>query len=164
VARPDLDDEFDEDEFVDEFGGDERPQPWHNSTGAVIGASALGIVVIGVLIAAIMFMTRHDDTPQAPAEFVDPTFSATAAETTSTTTTETITSTARVSTTEINGPPGPSTTSDTSSTSGSSTTSSGESPPPATIHTRETEPSPGAPTSRRPRFNVTRTLPPQQAG
>src|SRR5262249_17812637 len=129
VAGPDLDDEFDEDEFVDEFvGADEKSAPWHNSTAAVVGASVLGIAVIGILIAAAMYVTRQDDLPKAPQEFVDPSFSSIASETTSTTTTETITSTARLSTTEINGPPSPSTTSDTS---GSSTTSSsGESPPP----------------------------------
>jgi hypothetical protein len=163
VARPDLDGEFDEDEFVEEFGKDEPSAPWHNSTPAVIGASLLGIAIIGVLIAGAMYLTRQDNTPSAPAEFVDPTFSSIASETTSTTT-ETITSTAPLSTTEINGPSSTTTGSDTS---GSSTTSSsGESPPPATIHTREPqqEVTPGAPTSRRPRFNVTRTLPPQQAG
>jgi cytoskeletal protein RodZ len=162
VAGPDLDDEFDKDEFVEEFGADEKSAPWHNSTPAVVGASVLGIAVIGILIAAAMYVTRQDESPKAPQEFVDPSFSSIASETTSTTTTETITSTAPQSTTEINGPPSPSTTSDTSGSS--TTTSSGESPPPATIHTREPEVSPGAPTSRRPRFNVTRTLPPQQVG
>ena len=162
VAGPDLDGEFDEDEFVDEFGAEEKSPPWHNSTPAVVGASVLGVAVIGILIAAAMYLTRQDDTPKAPQEFVDPSFSSIASETTSTTTTETITSTAQVSTTEINGPTSSTTSSDTS---GSSTTSSsGQSPPPATIHTREPEVTPGAPTSRRPRFNITRTLPPQQAG
>ena len=57
VARQELDDEFDEDQFVDEFGGDEPSQPWHNSTRAVVGVSAAGIAVIGVLVASVMFVT-----------------------------------------------------------------------------------------------------------
>jgi hypothetical protein len=161
VARQELDDEFDEDEFVDEFGGDEPSQPWHNSTRAVVGASAAGLAVIGVLVASVMFVTGRSE-PGAPADFTDPSFTATASEV-PTTTTATITSTAPVSTTEINAPTGPPT------TSGSSATSSGVSSEPSTPPTfrprqREGEESPGGPTSRRPRFNITRTLPPQQPG
>ena len=159
VAGPDLDDEFGKDEFVEEFGGDEPSEPWHNSTRAVVGASAIGMAVIGVLIAAIMFMTRQDDSPTAPADIVDPSFSATAAEpassTTTTTTTETITSTPPLSTTEINGPSGPPTSSDTSGSS----TSSSESPPPATIRTRDNTDENGPTRKRGPRFNITRTFP-----
>ncbi len=162
VIRPDLDDEFDEDEYVDEFGGEHsQEQPWHNSTPAVVGASAAGLAVIGVLVAAVMYVTGREE-PAAPVDFVDPSFTATASQSASTTSTETITSTAPLSTTEINGPPVPST------TTGSSQTSSSDSSSPSTPYTRprqrETDERPGDPTSRRPRFNITRTLPPQQAG
>ena len=120
VTGPDLDDEFDEDEFVEEFGGDEPAAPWHNSTRAVVGASAAGVAVIAALVAAVIWVTGEDESTDAPIDFVDPSFSATASQTTtSATTTPTITSTAQVSTTEINGPPPPPTSSDTS---GSSTT------------------------------------------
>ena len=160
VRGPDLDDEFDEDEFVEEFGGDEPSEPWHNSTRAVLGASAAGIALIGVLIAAVMFVSGQDE-PSGPVDFVDPSFSATASQTSTTTTAATITSTAPLSTTEINGPPTPSTTgsSDTRSSDSSSTSA-----PVTRPSQREADENPGGPTSRRPRFNVTRTLPPQQAG
>jgi hypothetical protein len=159
VTGPDLDDEFDEDEFVDEFGGDEPAEPWHNSTRAVVGASIAGVAVIAVIVAAIMHLTRQDDSTNAPQDFVDPSFSATASTSTTPTTTETITSTTRLSTTEINGPPAPSTTSNSSGTS----TSSSESSTP-TLRTRENNQ--GGPTSRdrRPRFNITRTFAPQPIG
>ncbi len=164
MTRPDLHDEFDEDD-LDEFGGDEdRQPPWHNSTRAVVGASAAGVAVIGVLVAAVMYMTGREE-PAAPVDFVDPSFTATASRTSTTATTETITSTAPLSTTEINGPPAPSTTTGSSDTSTSSSESSSN---PSTPYTRprqrETDERPGDPTSRRPRFNVTRTLAPQQAG
>jgi transglutaminase-like putative cysteine protease len=162
VARADLDDEFD---------GEKRSTPWHNSTLAVVGASAAGIAVIGVLVGAVMFMSGGDEPADAPLNFVDPSFSETAAESASsvTTTTPTITSTPQISTTEINGPPEPSTTSgssDTSSSGSESSRTSSESssptftrPPP-----REFDETPGGPTSRRPRFNITRTLGPGPVG
>jgi hypothetical protein len=168
VTRPDLDDGFDDAEFVDEFGGDEPPTPWHNSTPAVVGASAAGIAVIGVLVAAVMFVSGGDEPTDAPLNFVDPSFSETAAESASsaTTTTPTITSTPKVSTTEINGPPGPSTTSGSSDTSSSGTSGSesSSSAPFTRPRQRQEDENPGGPTSRRPRFNITRTLGPGPLG
>ncbi len=162
VAGADLDDGFDEDEFVDEFGGDEPSEPWHNSTRAVVGASAAGVAVIGVLAAAVMFVSGGQDEPGGPTDFVEPSFSATAAESASsaTTTTPTITSTPQVSTTEINGPPGPPTTSGSSDTSGSESSSAPFTRP----RQRQQDDNPGGPTSRRPRFNITRTLGPGPIG
>ncbi|WP_234835038.1 hypothetical protein [Mycolicibacterium stellerae] len=164
MARPDLHDEFDEAEFVDEFGA-EQPEPWHNSTRAVVGASAAGVAVIGVLVAAVMFMSGGDEPTDAPLNFVDPSFSDTAAESASsaTTTTPTITSTPQISTTEINGPSGPPTTSGSSDTTSSGTESSG-SPPFTRPRERQNDENPGGPTSRRPRFNITRTLGPGPLG
>lgn len=163
VAGADLDDGFDEDEFVDESGGDGPSEPWHNSTRAVVGASAAGVAVIGVLAAAVMFVSGGQDEPGGPTDFVEPSFSATAAESASsaTTTTPTITSTPQVSTTEINGPPGP-----TPTTSGSSDTSGSESSsaPFTRPRQRQQDDNPGGPTSRRPRFNITRTLGPGPIG
>jgi len=166
VARADLDDEFDGAELVDEFGGDEPSTPWHNSTLAVVGASAAGIAVIGVLVGAVMFMSGGDQPADAPLNFVDPSFSETAAESASsaTTTTPTSTSTPQVSTTEINGPPGPSTTSGSSDTSSSSSSESSSSPTFTRPRPREFDENPGNPTSRRPRFNITRTLGPGPLG
>jgi hypothetical protein len=164
VAGPEVDDGFDEAEFVDEFGTDEPAAPWHNSPRAVIGASAAGIAVIGVLVAAVMFVSGGDE-PAEPATFTDPSFSETAASTPATTTTATITSTPPLSTTEINGPPSPSPT--TSGSSDTTTTSSGNEISSSAVPTftrprqHETEENPGGPTSRtRPRLNVTRTLGP----
>ncbi len=166
MTGPDLDDGFDEAEFVDEFGADEPSEPWHNSTGAVLGASAAGIAVIGVLIAAVMFMSGGDEPTDAPLNFVDPSFSETAAESASsaTTTTPTITSTPKVSTTEINGPPPPPTTSGSSDTSTTGSESSSSSPTFTRPRQREADENPGGPTSRRPRFNITRTLGPGPVG
>ena len=166
MTGPDLDDGFDEDEFVDEFGGDEPSEPWHNSTRAVVGASAAGIAVIGVLIAAVMFMSGGDEPTDAPLNFVDPSFSETAAGSASsaTTTTPTITSTPQLSTTEINGPPGPPTTSGSSETTSSSSSESSSSAPFTPPRQREADENPGGPTSRRPRFNITRTLGPGPLG
>ena len=165
MTGPDLDDEFDEAELVDEYGGDEPFAPWHNSTRAVVGASAAGVAVIGVLIAAVMFMSGGDEPTDAPLNFVDPSFSETVAGSASsaTTTTPTITSTPRLSTTEINVPPGPPTTSGSSETTSSSSESSSSTPftPP---RQREADENPGGPTSRRPRFNITRTLGPGPLG
>jgi transglutaminase-like putative cysteine protease len=165
VARADLDDEFDEADFVDEFGGEKPSTPWHNSTLAVVGASAAGIAVIGVLVGAVIFMSGGDEPADAPLNFVDPSFSETAAEPASsaTTTTPTITSTPQISTTEINGPPGPSTTSGSSDTSSSGSESS-SSPTFTRPRPREFDENPGGPTSRRPRFNITRTLGPGPLG
>lgn len=164
VTGPDLDDGFDEAEFVDEFGGDEPSEPWHNSTRAVLGASAAGVAVIGILVASVMFVSGRDE-PDAPVDFTDPSFSQTAAESASsaTTTTPTITSTPKVSTTEINAPTGPPTTSGSSDTS-SSGTSEPSAPPTLRPRQRENDETPGGPTSRRPRFNITRTLGPGPLG
>jgi hypothetical protein len=167
VTGTDLDDEFDKDEFVDEFGGDEPSEPWHNSTRAVVGASVAGVAVIGVLVAAVMFMSGGDEPTDAPLNFVDPSFSDTASESASsaTTTTATITSTPKVSTTEINAPPAPPPTSGSSVTSSSGSESSNSSSAPVTRpRQRENDENPGGPTSRRPRFNVTRTLGPGPLG
>lgn len=165
VAGADLDDGFDEDEFVDEFGDDEPSEPWHNSTRAVVGASAAGVAVIGVLAAAVMFVSGGQDEPGGPINFVDPSFSQTAAESASsaTTTTPTITSTPKVSTTEINGLPAPPTTSGSSDTSSSGSESS-SSAPFTRPRQRQQDDNPGGPTSRRPRFNITRTLGPGPIG
>ena len=152
----DGDDEFDEDEFVDEFGGDQPSEPWHNSTRAVLGASAVGVAVIAGLVAAVMFVTGEDEPADVPLNFVDPSFSATASRTpTSTpTTTATITSTAPLSTTEFNTP---------TTTSNSSSTSSSESS--SAPRQREDDDGPITRTPRRmPRTNVTRTLLPRPVG
>ena len=164
VTGPALDDESDEAELDDEFGGDEPSElPWHNSTRAVVGASAAGIAVIGVLVAAVVFMSGGQES-QSPADFVDPSFSETAAASSATTTTATITSTPKLSTTEINGPPPPPTTSgssDTSTTGSESSSTPTFTRPP---HTREADEGADGPTSRRPRFNITRTLGPGPIG
>ncbi len=138
--------------------------PWYNRTPNVIGASVAGLAVIGILIAAVMFVTRQTNEPeQAPLNFVDPSFSATASHSSSApTTTATITSTSPPVTTDIDGPSSTtSSSSDASSTPSTDTTS--------TTHTAWTQPytPPGGESSqpsttrRGPRTNVTRTLYPQ---
>jgi cytoskeletal protein RodZ len=133
--------------------------PWYNRTPALVGASVAGLAVIGILIAAVTFVSHHFNEPdQAPLNFVEPSFSATATHSLSTpTTTATITSTSPPVTTDIDAP--------SSTTSSSPDTSSGTdtSTPTRTASTKpHTSPSgaesPPSTTRRGPRTNVTRTL------
>ncbi|HKP42513.1 hypothetical protein [Mycobacterium sp.] len=151
MARQDLDDD----------GEDSTPSsiPWHYHTPAVVGASVAGLVLVGILIAAVTFVSRQFNEPdQAPLDFVEPSFSATATGSSTPTTTATITSTSPPVTTDINS----------SSTTSASDTSSSTDPstPTRTAWTRPYTPPSGdesAPstTRRGPRTNVTRTLYPQ---
>jgi len=133
--------------------------PWYNRTPALVGASVAGLAVIGILIAAVTFVSHHFNEPdQAPLNFVEPSFSATATHSLSTpTTTATITSTSPPVTTDIDAP--------SSTTSSSPDTSSGTdtSTPSGTAWTRphtsaSGAESPPSTTRRGPRTNVTRTL------
>jgi hypothetical protein len=152
----------DQDVEDDEQSPSTAPVPWYNRTPNVIGASAAGLVVIGLLIVAVTFVARQFDEPdQAPLNFVDPTFSATASQSSTPTTTATITSTSPPVTTDINGPSSTPSSSDTTGSS-STDTSSG----PNTAWTRPYTPPSGeestpSTTRRGPRTNVTRTLYPQ---
>jgi hypothetical protein len=148
----------------DDYDDEQTPSstPWYNRTPEVIGASAAGLALIGILIAAVTFVSRQSNEPeQAPLDFVEPSFSTTATGSSSTpTTTATITSTSPPVTTDINGP--------SSTTSSSSDTSSGSSTDTST-RTAWTKPytppsgeeSTPTTTRRGPRTNVTRTLYPQ---
>ena len=139
---------------------DDDGQPWHNRTPAVVGASLAALVVVGILIVAATAVARQFGEPeQAPIDFVEPTYSATASQSETGTTTQTITSTRPPETTDIN----PSSTSGTSGTSGSSTTpsSSESSTESTTARTEDPEEVTPTRTSRqRPRTNVTRTFNP----
>jgi cytoskeletal protein RodZ len=131
------------------------PQPWHNRTPAVIGASVVALAVIGLLIVVATAVSRQFSEPeQAPLNFVEPTYSATATQSADTpTTTQTITSTSPPETTDIDGPPTPS----TSTTSGSETSSD----EPTTRRSEDdNEDRPSRTTRRGPRTNVTRTFNP----
>jgi hypothetical protein len=134
---------------------DERsPVPWYNRTPNVIGASVAGLAVIGILIAAVTFVSRQFNEPvQAPLNFVEPTFSATATGSSSApTTTATITSTSPPVTTDIDTP---------TSTTSSSDTSSSETSTRVTQSRPSNDGSAPSTTRRGPRTNVTRTLYPQ---
>jgi cytoskeletal protein RodZ len=137
--------------------------PWYNRTPAVIGASVVGLAAIGILIAAVTFVSRQSNEPeQAPLNYVEPSFSATATGSSSTpTTTATIISTSPPVTTDIDGPSSTTSSSDTSSSSSTDTST-----PTRTAWTKPYTPPSGdesAPTTTRrgPRTNVTRTLYPQ---
>lgn len=152
---------------ADDYDDEESPSPtpWYNRTPNVIGASVAGIALIGILIAAVTFVARQFDEPQeAPLNYVDPTYSATASHSSSTpTTTATITTTSPPVTTDINGPLSTTSSTDTSSTDTTSTDTT------STTHTAWTQPytppsgaeSEPSTTRRGPRTNVTRTLYPQ---
>ena len=150
----------DHDDYDDEQSS--SATPWYNRTPALVGASVAGLAVIGILIAAVTFVSRQFNEPdQAPLNFVEPSFSATATHSSSTpTTTATITSTSPPVTTDIDAP--------SSTTSSSPDTSSGTdtSTPTRTASTKPYTPpsgaeSPPSTTRRGPRTNVTRTLYPQ---
>ena len=133
--------------------------PWYNRTPNVIGASAAGLVVIGLLVLAVSFVGRQFNEPtQAPQNFVEPSFSATATLSSTPTTTATITSTSPPVTTDINGPSS-TTSSDTSSSSSTESTTRTAWTQPYTPPSGE-ESTPSS-TRRGPRTNVTRTLYPQ---
>jgi hypothetical protein len=157
TEQQDLDEHFDEEFYDDE----PSPQPWHNSTPAVLGASAVGVALIAILVGVISLVTGPSGPPaDAPLNFVEPSFSETASRTPTSapTTTATITSTTAVSTTEINAPLAPPPT--TSGTSGSS-----ESTSPPSQEEDEDEDEPTVRTPRRtPRTNITRTLIPRPVG
>ncbi|MBS1696188.1 MAG: hypothetical protein JST91_28710 [Actinobacteria bacterium] len=141
----------------------DRPVPWHNSTGAVVAASVVGLALIAALVAGGMFIARQIGEPeQAPLNFVDPSFTPSeVAPATATTTTETITSTSPPATTDINPP--------SETTSGTETTTSGSETETTTRTPRtsrgddETGDDDTSTTRRRPRLNETRILnPPPQ--
>ena len=134
--------------------------PWYNRTPALVGASVAGLAVIGILIAAVTFVSHHFNEPdQAPLNFVEPSFSATATHSLSTpTTTATITSTSPPVTTDIDAPSSTTTSSSSDTSSGTDTSTptrtAWTAPPP---NWRPDE-SPPNTTRRGPRTNVTRTL------
>ena len=146
----------DPDDYDDE---ESPPTPWYNRTPNVIGAIVAGLAVIGILIAAVTFVAGQFNEPeQAPQNFVDPTFSATATKSSAApTTTATITSTSPPVTTDIDAP--------SSTTSSSSDTSSSSSEPSTSTRITQSRPSHDgsepSTTRRGPRTNVTRTLYPQ---
>jgi hypothetical protein len=135
---------------------DDEQTPWYNRTPNVIGASVVGVAVIGILIAAVTFVAGQFDEPtQAPLNFVEPSFTATAPRSTSEpTTTATITSTSPPVTTDINGPSSTTSSSDTSSSDASTSTR-------ITQSRQSNDESAPSTTRRGPRTNVTRTLYPQ---
>lgn len=139
-------------------GEDPPQQPWYNRTPEVVGASLLGLVAIGLLVLAVSFVAgRSSAPPQAPLNYVEPTFTPTETPTATTATTGTVTSTNPPETTEINDPPpSETTTSGSETTSSSETTTSSERPP--TSEADEDDAETTTRTTRRPRTNVTRTL------
>lgn len=135
--------------------------PWHHSTGKVLGASIAGIAAIGLVVTGVMFASRAGDSPQAPTNFVDPSFSSM----TSRSGSATASTTTRISpplTTDLDlppesapPPPPPPPASETSTTRGRSRTQEEES------EESGEESSPRTTTRNRPRLNETRTLYPR---
>ena len=150
---------------------DSDARPWHERTATVVGASIAGLVVIGILVLLVSYVSKQYNQPEPPPQyFVDePSGSSSAISSSSaTTTTEIITSTSPPVTTDIN--PGDETTTsstDTSSTATSSTDTSGSETSTSTTTTTTTRRPPetdddGPTTTRnRPRLNETRTLYPR---
>jgi hypothetical protein len=157
------------------------PTPWYNKTPAVLGASAIGLVIIGVVVTAVTFVSRQANEPNdTPLNFVEPSFSATTTPPAPPTTTATITSTSPPVTSDIY-PPGVTTSglptsgtptsgtetsgTETSGTPTSDTLTSGTEPTSRVEESPRAEEDEDEPTSRkRPRTNVTRTFLPRPAG
>ncbi|MCW2550696.1 MAG: hypothetical protein JWR78_477 [Mycobacterium sp.] len=127
---------------------------WHERTSTVVGASVGALAVIGLLWLLISYVAGgSDDPPPGSQYFLEPSVSGSSTELT--TSTETITSTSPPLTTDIN--PG-----ETSTTSGTDTTTTSTSTTPfdpSNLPRTKTSTTNGdGSTSRRPRFNETRTL------
>jgi hypothetical protein len=128
---------------------------WHERTSTVVGASVGALAVIGLLWLLISYVAGgSDDPPPGSQYFLEPSVSGSSTELT--TSTETITSTSPPLTTDIN----PGETSTTSGTDTTTTTSTSTTPfDPSNLPRTKTSTTNGdGSTSRRPRFNETRTL------
>lgn len=141
--------------MTDDRDDDHEGPPWHERTSTVVGASIVGLLVIGIVYLVASYAAREFNTPdQAPQYYIDePTFSSRTSSTSSTTTTETLTSTSPPVTTDINGD-------ETTTTSSTTDTTSGPSYPPST-HRTQTSGDDGPTRRNRPRLNETRTLYPR---
>ena len=133
--------------------------PWYNRTPTVIGASVAGLAVIGILIAAVTFVAGQFNEPeQAPQNFVDPSFSATATQSSVDADHDRDDHQHQPPvTTDIDAP-----SSTTSSSSDTSSSSSETSTSTRITQSRQSNDGSAPSTTRRgPRTNVTRTLYPQ---
>jgi hypothetical protein len=132
---------------------------WHERTSTLLGASAGAVVVLGLLYFLISsLMTGSEDPDPAGQYFLEPSRTTSRFSTPgSTTATETITSTSPPVTTDITDPNAPSSTTSGTDTTSSDTTSSDTTTSRAPRSTTDDD----GPTSRRPRFNETRTLGPR---
>lgn len=132
---------------------DDEP-PWHERTSTVVGASAAALVAIGFLWLLVSYFSDGDPTP-TPQYFLDPGVSSS-----TTTTTSTITRTSPPVTTDID--PGDTTTSSTDTSTSESTTTTTTTSTTTTTTTTTTTPTTtttyGETSSRRPRYNETRTV------
>ncbi|BCI51243.1 hypothetical protein NIIDNTM18_05210 [Mycolicibacterium litorale] len=136
--------------------------PWHHSTAKVLGASVAALVALALVITGVMFVSRKaGETPEAPLNFVDPTFSSMTSD--STTEQPTSTTTTRISpplTTDLDlppelaPPPPPPSASETTTGRGRSTTQEES-------EDNDEESAPQTTTRNRPRLNETRTLYPR---
>ncbi|MGE2715438.1 hypothetical protein ACQI4L_15385 [Mycolicibacterium litorale] len=140
----------------------ETPRPWHHSTSKVLGASVAAVVALALVVTGVMFVSRKTgETPEAPMNFVDPTFSSMT--TGSTEERPTSLTTTRISpplTTDLDlppelAPPPPPSESETTTSRGRSTTQEEES------EESGEESAPQTTTRNRPRLNETRTLYPR---
>lgn len=149
------------DDDQDDRGGEDSagPTPWHNSTAKLLGASVAGLAAIALIVAGVTTLSRQDDQPQdAPANFVESTFSRSETSDSATPTTSTAITTGPIVTTEID-PASPSLTPPPATSVTGTTTS--ESRPPRVDRDQDDTP---RTTRSRPRLNETRTLYPRPGG
>ena len=145
----------DDDDDRDGRGPDAGP-PWHDSTSKLLGASVAGLAAIALIVFGAIGLSRSVNEPEdAPAGFVDSSFSNSRTADSTTSTTSAITTTRPIQTTEIN-PGDPALTPPTSATESPSTRSRA----PRTRETREEDDDEASTTRSRPRLNQTRTLSP----
>jgi hypothetical protein len=141
----------------------DAPTPWHHSTAKVFGASIAALAALALTVAGVMVVSREaGETPQAPLNFVDPSFSSMISTSNSSSTSTTTTRISPPLTTDLDVPPELSTP-PPSSPSASETTSSRGRSSTGTEESGESseESAPRTTTRSRPRLNETRTLYPR---
>lgn len=142
----------------------DAPTPWHHSTAKVLGASIAGVAALGLIVTGVMVLSRNaGETPQAPLNFVDPSFSSMTSASSSSSTSTTTTRISPPLTTDLDLPPELSPPPPSPSPSESETSTSRGRSSTRTEQTEESgeESAPRSTTRSRPRLNETRTLYPR---
>lgn len=143
-------------------GDEEHPEgdagrPWHQSTAKLLGASVAALAAIALIVGGVLYVSRQAaETPQAPLNFVEPSFSQTSDTASSEpSTTSATTRTSPPQTTDIDLPPTSAPPPPPPSSSAEDSTSRR---PPSTRNRDDDDEDGSTPTTtrKRPRLNETR--------